>query len=441
MSNDDATPEQIAEVLALAEAERERKRNSRAEPPEPPEPPVSNGFGRQPPPEPDNQPSDDVPPDDLNDYEGAIQAQLRLLRIRAEARRRLEDEQRPPILLPEFKNLDTLLAEPDAPIPYRIDQLAPAEGRIMLSAQYKSGKTILRDNLIRALADSDDFLGRFTVSQPARRIVVIDDEMSENTLRRWLRDQGIANTAAVVAVVSLRGRLGLFNLMDEPCRNEWAARLALLGCDYLILDCLRPILDELGLDENRDVGRFLVQFDALLNDAGIADAALVHHMGHANERSRGDSRLQDWPDAIWRIVRDKADDPTSPRFFTAVGRDVNVPEGRLSYDPTTRRLTYAAGSRSDAKAEAARVAIIRLLAGADGPVKAGDIEALSYPREVVREALQWLVGKGVVARETGLRNAQLHRIAYACAECGLPVVARQERHLSCDPSRVELLVD
>jgi hypothetical protein len=366
---------------------------------------------------------------------------MRLMRIRREAKQRLDDEERPPVPLPAVKSLGTLLAEPDSPVQYRIDQLAPAEGRTMLSAQYKSGKTVLVDNLVRSLADGDDFLGRFTVSQPAHRIVVIDDELSESTLRRWLRDQGIVNTAAVADVVSLRGRLGAFNILDDRCRSQWATRLADLGCDYLVLDCLRPLLDALGLDESREAGRFLVQFDALLASAGIPDAALVHHMGHHNERARGDSRLQDWPDAIWKLNREDPNNPTSARYFSAVGRDVSVNEGRLSYDPTTRRLTYAAGSRGDVKGEAARVAIIRLLAGAGDPVKAGEIEGLNFPREVVREALKWLVGNGVVARETRPRNAQLHRIAYPCSECGLPVVARQERHLSCDPERVELPVD
>jgi AAA domain len=391
----------------------------------------------EPPPDPNSQLSDWAPPDG-RDNEVLIDHLVKQLRNRREAKRRLDDEERPRPPMPAVKSLDTLLAEPDTPIRYRIDQLAPADGRIMLSAQYKSGKTILVDNLVRALADGDDFLGKFTVAQPAQRIVLIDNELSENTLRRWLRDQSITNTAAVSDVVSLRGRLGAFNILDDRRRKQWARRLADLGCDYLVLDCLRPLLDVLGLDENREAGRFLVAFDTLLAEATTTDAALVHHMGHQNERARGDSRLQDWPDAIWKLKREDPNYPTSARYFSAVGRDVNVPEGRLSYDPTTRRLTYVAGSRSDAKGEAGRVAIIRLLAGADGPVKAGDIDALDFPREVVREALQWLIGKGVVVRQTAQRNAKLHRIAYPCSECGLPVVTRQERHLSCDPELVEL---
>lgn len=119
-----------------------------------------------------------------------------------------------------------------------------------------------------------------------------------------------------------------------------------------MLDCLRPVLDVLGLDENRDAGKFLVAYDALLDEAGIGDSLLVQHMGHANERARGDSRLQDWPDAIWRIVRE-TDEPGSPRYLSAYGRDVEVTEGRLSFNQSTRRMTYAAGSRTDAKVEAA----------------------------------------------------------------------------------------
>jgi hypothetical protein len=74
-----------------------------------------------------------------------------------------------------------------------------------------------------------------------------------------------------------------------------------------------------------------VAFDALLRDVGpddrAADGMVVHHMGHAGERSRGDSRILDWPDASWKLVREDLDDPASPRYLSAFGRDVDVPEG------------------------------------------------------------------------------------------------------------------
>jgi hypothetical protein len=370
--------------------------------------------------------------------EGAVQHRLRVLRINEEARRRLDDENRPPIILPPVKNLDTLLAEPDTPTPYRIEGLAPANGRVMLSAQFKAGKTTLAGNLLRSLVDGDPFLGQFTVHVPAQRPVLIDNELSEDTLRRWLRDQNIVNTAAVADVVALRGKVGTFNLFDERCRAAWAKRLRDNGCDYLMVDCLRPILDAFGLDENRDAGQFFVAFDALLDEAGINDALLVQHMGHANERARGDSRQQDWPDATWRLVRE-TDEPHSPRYFTAYGRDVDVPEGRLGFDPVTRRLTYAEGSRGDAKTEAALKTLIAILAehtqtGGEG-LSGRDIEATvdgEHPQKAIRAAAKLAVKRGLVTTTPGARGAKLHRIVNPCAECGMPVVAGQgTRHESC----------
>ena len=364
--------------------------------------------------------------------ERGVEVELDRLRIRKEAQRRLDDENRPPLILPPVKGLETLLAEPDSPTRYRIDAVAPADSRIMLSAQYKAGKTTLRDNLVRTLADAEPFLGRFTVNTPSQRLVLIDDELSKDMLRRWLRDQRIVNTAAVADVIALRGRVGTLNLLDDRTRSQWAARLRDLGCDYLILDCLRPVLDALGLDEQHGAGTFAVAFDALLADAGISDSLIVHHMGHTGERSRGDSRLQDWPDATWRLVRE-TDDPGSPRYFTAYGRDVDVHEGRLAFDPATRRLTYAAGSRGDAKTEAAFAAVIDLLAHDEGLSKNAIERDISgdHTQRAIRDAINRAVRNGLVAVREGPRRAKLHSIASPCSECGMPVAIGEDRHQSC----------
>ena len=371
------------------------------------------------------------PPLDFNADDYEITERLRRLRINHEAKQRLDAELRTDVTLPPVKSLDALLDEPDTPTRYRIDKLALDGSRIMLSAQYKAGKTTVVSNVLRALADREPFLGRFDVKIPAKRIVLVDDELDENTLRRWLRDQQIRNTAAVADVVSLRGRLGAFNLLDDRCRDQWVQRLSDLGCDYLILDCLRPVLDALGLDENRDVGRFLVPFDAMLYGAGVSDALVVQHMGHHGERSRGDSRLQDWPDAIWRIVR-ASDEPDSPRYFSAFGRDVNVAEGRLSFDD--RRLVYSAGNRADARTRAALLAIVEALVAAGEPLSGKALEDMlgaGHTRSAIRDGRQDGIARGLIAAERGARNATLHKIASACQQCGRPVTGGGARHLSC----------
>ncbi len=368
--------------------------------------------------------------------EQRVLSELDIQRARREAKRRLDAEERPVIVYPPVKSLAALLGEPDTPTRYRIDSVAPENGRVMLSAQYKAGKTTLTGNLLRSLVDGDKFLGVFTVHRIARP-VLIDAEMSENTLRRWLRAQNIINTAEVGDVASLRGKVSAFNLLDDQCRAQWAARLVDVGCDYLMLDCLRPILDALGLDENHDAGTFLVAFDALLAEAGIADALIVHHMGHGNERARGDSRLQDWPDATWRIVRE-TEEPDSPRYFGAYGRDVDVHEGRLGFDPATRRLVYAAGSRNDVKVEAAKLAVVRLLAerakgGAEG-FSGRQIEtelAVEHAQKAIRAGVAAGVKERLVVVVDGAHNAKIHSIAHPCSKCGMPVAGGGERHDSC----------
>jgi hypothetical protein len=369
------------------------------------------------------------------DNETLIEITLNNLRIRAEARKRFDAENLPPIILPPIKRLDELLAEPDTEQQYRVDQVAPADARIMLNAQWKAGKTTVVGNLVRALVDHEPFLGRFTVHTPAKHVVVIDDELSERTVRRWYREQGITNTTAV-HVITLRGKLASFNLLDEQVFAKWAQRLGALNCDYLVLDCLRPILDALGLDERSDAGKFLAPYDALLTEAGINDSLVVQHMGHAGERARGDSRLQDWPDAIWNIVRE-TDNPASPRFFSAYGRDVDVTEGRLSFDSATRRLTYAAGSRGDAATEAALVDVVKLLATSTESPSGRSIEdglsGTDHKRTAIRKAIKKSVTDELVTVIDGPKRSKLHTIAYPCAECGLPVASKRERHQSCPP--------
>lgn len=277
----------------------------------------------------------------MPDFQMDVLREADRIRARNAARAIVEAEQRETPVMPEVFNLEDFLAIPDEETPYLIDELMPTGTHGIIAAQYKAGKTTLLGNLIRSLVDGDDFLGRYKVNQQSN-VTLIDNELDPRTLRRWLRAQGIQNVHAV-RVVSLRGKVAAFDLLSADTRTQWAQMLHSPG--VVLFDCLRPVLDALGLDENRDAGRFLVAFDALLDEAQATGAMIVHHMGHNGERSRGDSRLQDWPDTTWKLVREDPDDPSSARYFTAFGRDVNVPEAALIYDEDTRRLTITEGSR------------------------------------------------------------------------------------------------
>ncbi|MDH3043713.1 AAA family ATPase [Gordonia alkanivorans] len=278
------------------------------------------------------------------------EVRLRAAAMHTDARRQIDalartlTAQREAAVVPPVPvTLADLLAQPDDTATYRIEELWPTGGRILLAAQYKSGKSTMVGNVLRTLVDGGQFLDRFDVS-PVGKVAVIDTELDTRTLRRWLREQSIENTDRV-SVLPLRGAVSAFDILDPATRSRWAAQLA--DAEVVILDCLRPVLDALGLSEDKDAGRVLVAFDALLAEIGASEGVVVTHMGHQNERARGDSRLLDWPDALWKIVRggdDTNDDGSRARYFSAVGRDVSVPEGCLTFDRETRHLTYADGT-------------------------------------------------------------------------------------------------
>jgi hypothetical protein len=350
-------------------------------------------------------------------YERDVALELHRMRVREDAARRLRREKAANQAEPELVMLDDFLAVEDEPVRYRIEGLWPVGGRILPAAQYKAGKTTLRDNLVRALVDGEKFLDAFTVHQPRGRIVLIDNELDERMMRSWLRDQRIVNTNRV-AVLPLRGKIGSFDILDPDTRARWADKIRAVEGSVVILDCLRPVFDALGLDENKDAGRFLVAFDTLLDEAGAEEAAVIHHMGHVGERSRGDSRLLDWPDVSWRLVRDKAEegevDPSAARYFSAYGRDVNVPEGLLEYEQAGRRLRLVGGSRRDTKAAEILPDLYNVLCKFPKSSKNAIEKALvpqGHTQKDVRAAVALAVRNEVVTISKGSRGADLLSIS------------------------------
>ena len=178
------------------------------------------------------------------------------------------------------------------------------------------------------------------------------------------------------------------------------------------------MLDALGLDEHKDAGKFLNAFDALLKEAGIAEAAVVHHMGHGSGegwgRSRGDSRIIDWPDVTWRLAFDVANDQQSERFIRADGRDVSIPEHKLLYDKVTRRFKALSAGKDDHSVTEAMTAIMSVLQENGEPCAGRTIEAAlkdtDHQRKAIRDALRIASRRGVIDAVTGKHNAVLYSL-------------------------------
>lgn len=322
--------------------------------------------------------------------------------------RRIAQDRDTAVSAPEPCSLTALLDEPESLAQYVIDGVWPAGGRVMLAAQYKAGKSTTVGNAIRSLVDGDPFLDVFPVSR-VNRVALIDTELDRHTLRRWLRDQGIRNSTAVT-VVPLRGAVSTFDILDPHTRSEWAQRLA--GTDVVILDCLRPVLDALGLSEDKDAGKLLVAFDALLAEIGATEGMVVTHMGHQNERARGDSRLLDWPDANWKIIKDGNDDGARRSYFTADGRDVSVPEGVLTFDAATRHLSFGCGGRHDAASSAAIPQLLEMVATAPGELSKNAVERRlredhGVSQKNARDTIKRAIKDGLVTVAPGPNRADL----------------------------------
>ena len=311
-------------------------------------------------------------------------------------------------------SLTHFLQQPDEEERYRVDTLWPAEGRVLLAAAAKTGKTTLvAANLIPSLVDGTPFLGKFNPTPTQRKVALLNMEVGPRTLRRWMREAHIENTGNVL-VVNLRGKAGSLQLNSDAGRKQTAQFLADHDTDIVILDPLAPLLASLGLDENSnaDVAQFFAWWSEMLSVAGVTDDLVVHHTGHAGDRSRGASRLLDEPDAIWTLTRGKDVDPTpedvygqtAPRYLGAYGRDVDLAPTMLKFHSATRQLTLTdrlkgAPATDQENAETYREKILKHLR-ANEPLSASqlsDTKFVSARQDLVQSALNYMVETGEVA--------------------------------------------
>jgi len=296
-----------------------------------------------------------------------------------------------------------MIARPKVTRHYRVDKLWPANGRIILAAQYKAGKTTLVGNLVRSLVDGTPFLSAFPVIPVNGNVALFDTEMSEDMIQSWLSAQGIEN-AYKIAVFPMRGQVSTFDITDEAYRKHWTQQLKDDNIQTLILDCLGPVMGTSGLDEspNKEVGQFLLAFEQMLSEAGIAEALIVHHMGHTGERARGASRLRDWPDAEWQLIREGQEDdgtaaPDARRYFRAYGRDVDVKEQLLDYEPNMRWLSVGGhGDRKQVRAHRLTDQIIAYVKANPGKTAKTIRESVSGRYTTIIDALRQLTEAGTL---------------------------------------------
>jgi RecA-family ATPase len=239
---------------------------------------------------------------------------------------------------------------------YRIHGLWPTGGTVLCSAYRKTGKSTLVQNAIRSLKTGEPFLGcHVTPIDSDQSIAHVNLEVDERTQQYYARPfGGFPN----VYLYNLRGRARQFDIINDNIRAKIAEQLIDLNCSILVIDPLGPILRAFGLDENKnsaDGGGAIVEgINALVNEAHLSEALLIHHTGHGSQwRARGSSVFGDAPDVLWgyRLGRHKleeADDEErssidpNARYFSATGRlETDFGEKRVYFDERSRRLALA----------------------------------------------------------------------------------------------------
>lgn len=312
--------------------------------------------------------------------------------------------------------LAEVLARPAEPAA-RVDGLIGWEASTLLVAQRKVGKTTMVLNLARSLLTGEPFLGSHNVRKLSSRsrVGLLNFEVSGGQLARWARDAGVPLDR--LYLVNLRGRRNPLEHPDE--RERLAQMLRAQRVETLIVDPFGRAYAGASQNDAGEVYAWLVKLDEFARaDVGARDLVLTAHAGWDGERSRGSSALEDWADSIVTLTRDPN---TGERFIRATGRDVDLDEDRLDYDPETRTLTLAGvGGRKVAAASRRQVdlaaAVVELLTRLGVGLKVGEItthlrtDGWSFQRGDVGRAAKTAAGDGRLLCESGSRNALIYRV-------------------------------
>ena len=119
------------------------------------------------------------------------------------------------------------------------------------------------------------------------------------------------------------------------------------------------------------------------------------------------------PMAFGTWSRGDREDLNSPRFISAKGRDINVAEGELHFDPETRHLTYVRKDRKTAGADKVISNVLSEVARASEPMSIRDLAAAlkgKHSRANVEAALKQATAGGYLSRVKGAKGAHLHSI-------------------------------
>jgi hypothetical protein len=266
------------------------------------------------------------------------------------------------------------VADPAPPMPYLIEGMAGAKHNIVITAQYKTGKTtFLVASLARALVDGEPFLGSFTTPADGVRVGHWNLEMDAAEIEvDYVVPSGMVNADAFVMwhgrgwpmnIRSAKGKAWTIDWLREHNVQVWT------------IDSIARLARMAGVNENDNVEMMdlFMTIDDIKREAGVDVCILIAHTGRAEqqegkERARAATVIDDWPDARWVMTRDG-----DVRFLMVEGRGVSLPTTSLDYDRDTGRSTLGVSGGKGAAATVAGVNAVIEIVRANPDIRKGDL--------------------------------------------------------------------
>lgn len=245
----------------------------------------------------------------------------------------------------------SLILQSDIPeLKYAIDSVLPENGNAILFAQFKSGKTTFILEVLRALIDGEPFLGRFAVNTTGN-VALWNYELDAAMMVSWLKDTELQHPERL-RLQNLRGkRVPLDTKYGQEWTIDWLRRNEVRT--WIIDPAVRAMIGWGDENDNGAVTLFTDKLDEIKEKAGVHELIVAHHTGRAEqvigeERARGATRWDDWPDSRWILTKMTG---SETRFIRMTGRGEDFPERALSYDPQRRRVALVGGGDPLASAD------------------------------------------------------------------------------------------
>lgn len=322
----------------------------------------------------------------------AVDEHIQRLEAQMEGNRRFQDSkfdregQTPPGV-----RLDHFLEQEDEEEDWRVDGIISTDSTSTVVGARKVGKTTFTYNMLNSYLHGVPLLGEFDTNPVKRRIGYVNMELTDKQARRWFRRSPIGSSDKVT-VWNLRGK-------PNPFRSDAAMKKFAVECreediEVLFLDPFSGIFSGGGKDSlnNEEVKEFLMKIESFKVDAGISEVVILVHAGWNTSRSRGASALEDHPDTIMKIEEDKAGN----RWFSAIGRDVDVEDGMLSFNKETGVLTYKLGGKKVTGVVVARERMLKAI-GANPGINGGHLQkAVGGAKIDVKTAREELEAEGLI---------------------------------------------